>query len=48
MYYIAGGQEKRKDRKTRKNRSEEKVESFSSAFLFPARKREAVPQGGTI
>ena len=37
-----GGQEKRKDRKTRKSRSEGKVENFSSGCLFPARKREAV------
>ena len=42
-----GGQEKRKDRKTRKSRSEVKVMSLSSAFLFPARKREAVTQVGT-
>ena len=45
MYYIAGGQEMRKDRKTRKSR-EEKMVGFSSASLFPARKREAVSQGG--
>ena len=31
-----------KDRKTWKNRSEEKVVDFSSASLFPARKREVV------
>ena len=43
---IAGGQ-KRKDRKTMKSRSEEKVVGFSSASLFPARKREAVTQAGT-
>ena len=36
--YVAkeGGQEKRKDRKTRKSKTEEKVVGFSSAFL-PAR-----------
>ena len=33
--------------KTRKSRSEQKVVGFSSAFLFPARKREAVTEGGT-
>ena len=44
MYYIAGGQEKRKDRKTRKSRIEKKVVGFSSVVLFPARKREAVTQ----
>ena len=36
------GQEKRKDRKTQKRRSEEKVVGFSSAFLFSTRKWEAV------
>ena len=30
-----------------KSRSEEKVVSFRSASLFPARKRETVNQGGT-
>ena len=40
-------QEKRKDRKTRKTRSEEKGVSFSSASLFPIRNLEAVTQGGT-
>ena len=40
--------EKKKERKTRKSRKEEKVEGFSSACLFPARKREAVAQDGTI
>ena len=44
---MLGGQEKRKDRKTRKSKSEEKVVSFSSAYLFPARKYEVVTQGGT-
>ena len=43
-----GVQEKRKDRKTQKSRSEEKVVGFSSASLFPARKREAVAQGGSM
>ena len=43
-----GGQEKRNDKKTQKSRSEEKVVGFSSAPLFPARKREVVTQGGTI
>ena len=38
------GQEKRKDRKTQKSRSEGKVVGFSSASLFPARKWEAVIQ----
>ena len=42
-----GVQEKRKDRKTRKSTSEEKGVGFSSASLFPARKREAVTQGRT-
>ena len=46
-HYIAGGEEKRKGRKTRKSKSEEKMVGFSSASLFPARKREAVTQGGT-
>ena len=44
-HYIVGGV--RKDRKTRKSSSEEKVMGFCSASLFPARKREAVTQGGT-
>ena len=43
-----GDQEKRKDRKTQKSKSEEKVVGFSSASLFPARKREAVTQDGTM
>ena len=42
-----GNQEKRKYRKSRKSRSEEKVVSFSAASLFPARKGDAVTQGGT-
>ena len=45
---MLGRQEKRKDRKPRKSKSEEKVVDFSSASLFPIRKREAVTQGGTI
>ena len=43
-----GGQEKRKDRKSWKSKSKEKVGGFSSAFEFPARKRETVALGGTI
>ena len=35
------------DRKTRKRRSEEKGMDFSSASLFPTRKRKAINQGGT-
>ena len=45
MYYIAGGQERRKDRKSR---NEEKVVGFSSASLFQVRKREIVAHGGTM
>ena len=45
---MLGGQEKRKDRKSRKSRGEEKIVSFSSPSLFPARKREAVTLDGTI
>ena len=37
-----GDQEKRKDRKTWKSRTKEKVVDFSSASIFTARKREAV------
>ena len=44
---MLGSQEKRKGRKTRKSRHEEKVVGFSSVTLFPARKLEAVIQGGT-
>ena len=40
-------QEKRKGRKNTESRGEEKVVGFSSASLFPAKKREAVIQGGT-
>ena len=39
--------EKSIDRKTRKSRSEEKGVRFRLASLFPARKREAVTEGGT-
>ena len=42
-----GVQEKRKGRKTRKSRIEKKVVGISLASLFPARKREAITQGGT-
>ena len=45
---MLGIQEKRKERKNQKSRSEEKVEGFSSGFLFPSRKQEAVTKGGTI
>ena len=38
----------RKDRKSQKSRSEEKVMGFSSVSLFPTRKREAVTQGRTM
>ena len=38
---------KRKDRKMWKSKSEEKVVGFSSVFLFPTRKQEAVTQGKT-
>ena len=37
-----GVEEKRKDRKTQRSRSEKKVVDFSSASRFPARKRETV------
>ena len=40
------GKEKRKDGRTWKSTSEEKVVGFSSASLFPARRREAVTQDG--
>ena len=39
------GEEERQE--SRKSRSEEKVVGFSSASLFPVRKREAVTQGET-
>ena len=35
------------EEKRKENRSKEKVVGFSSASLFPARKREALTQGGT-
>ena len=41
------GQEKRKEKKKWKSRSEEKVVGFSLSFLFPTRKWEAFTQGGT-
>ena len=44
---MLGSQEKRKDRKTQKSTSEEKVVGFSSASLFLTRKWEVVTQGGT-
>ena len=47
MIYRWEVKRKRKDRKTQKSRSEEKVVGFSSAYLFPARKWEAVTLGGT-
>ena len=47
MIYWGGGR-KRKDKKTWKSRSEEKVVGLNSASLFPARKRKAIAQGGTI
>ena len=46
-YYIGGGQENRKDRKTRKSKSEIKWMVLAQP-PFPARKREAVTQGGTM
>ena len=42
-----GGQEKKKDRKTLKSTSEEKVVGFISVSLLPAKKLEEVTQGGT-
>ena len=45
---VGRRRKKRKDKKTRKSRSEKKVVGFSSASLSPARKREAVTQGRTI
>ena len=41
-------QKRRKERKTRKSRSEGKVVGCSPDPLFPARKWEAVAQGGTM
>ena len=45
---LLQGQEKRKDRKSQKSWSEERVVGFSSASIFPARKWEAVTQSETI
>ena len=42
-----GVEEKRKDRKTQRSRSEKKVVDFSSASRFPTRKWVAVTQDGT-
>ena len=42
-----GSQEKRKDRKSQISKNEKKVAGFSSASLFPARKRKAFIQGRT-
>ena len=47
MNYIYICQERRKDRKTRKSRREEKVMGFTSASLFPVRKRDEVTQDET-
>ena len=47
VLYRCGVRGKGKAQKTRKSRSKEKVVGFSSASLFPERKREAVNQGGT-
>ena len=41
-----GVQEKGKDGKTQKSRSEKNVVDFTSFSLFPVRKREVVTQGG--
>ena len=42
------GEEEREEVGSRKeSRSEEKVVGFSSVSLLPARKREAITQGGT-
>ena len=43
---MLGCQEKRKERKIQKSRSEVNVVGFRSASLFPARKWEAVTQAG--
>ena len=42
------GIRRRRDRKTRKSSSEEKVVSFRPASLFPARKQEVVTKSGTM
>ena len=39
---MLGGREKRKERKSQKSRSGEKVVGFSLVSLLPARKLEAV------
>ena len=44
---MLDSQEKRKDKKTWKSRSEKKVVGFSSTSLFLARKWKAVTQGRT-
>ena len=44
---ISLGDKKRKNKKTRKSRSEEKVVGFSSASIFPARKWEASSRAKT-
>ena len=41
-----GGQEKRKNSKTRKSRSEEKVVGLKSDSIFPARKRDFLGTSG--
>ena len=43
---MLDGQKKRKDKKTWKSRSKEKLVGFSSTSLFPTRKQETVTQGG--
>ena len=40
---LLGSKEKRRDRKTRKSRSEVKMIGYSSASLFPAKKWEVLP-----
>ena len=47
-YYITGGSGEEDRYENMKSRSEEKVVGFGSASIFPARKWEAVAQGGTI
>ena len=39
--------DERKDRKTRKCKSDEKVVGFTSTSIFPVRKREGVTSGET-
>ena len=43
-----GGQEKRKNKKTRKSKRKEIAVGFSSASPLSARKQEEVTHGGTI